>query len=32
MRSLEPYRRTIKTRIDRGSEVVQWLEPLTAQA
>lgn len=32
MRSLEPYPRTIKTRIDRGSEVVQWLEPLTAQA
>lgn len=32
MRSLEPYPCTIKTCIDRGSEVVQWLEPMTAQA
>lgn len=32
MCSLEPYPCTIKTCIDSGSEVVQWLEPMTAQA
>lgn len=31
MCSLEPYPHTIKTHIDRDSEVASWLEPLTAQ-